>query len=189
MYNVCTYYFPDTSSTKYIYADDVALTFSAPTFSQSEKNLTEDVTTVQEYLSKWRLKLSTNKTVCSVFHIRNHHARYQLIVESSPGKLLSLQSNLTYLGIALDRSLTFKDHILKFKNKVSSRVALIKRLAGLTWGCSFNVLRASVERIGDFCDPNPVQYCHYVIRSNPNPVVGLLSKYLIQSCLYPKNSD
>jgi len=35
--NVYTYDFPETLSTKYIYADDVALTFSAPTFSQSEK--------------------------------------------------------------------------------------------------------------------------------------------------------
>ena len=62
-------------------------------------------------------------------------------VESSHGKLLPFQNNLTYLGMTLDRSLTFKDHILKLKNKVSFLVALIKRLAGLTWGCSFNVLR------------------------------------------------
>ena len=49
---LCSVYtddFPDTLSTKCIYADDVALTFSAPTFSQSEKNLTEDMATVQEY--------------------------------------------------------------------------------------------------------------------------------------------
>ena len=130
-------------------------TFSALTFSQSEKNLTEDMSTVQEYLSKWRLKLSTNKTVCSVFHIRNHHAGYQLKVESSPGKLLPFQNNPTYLGITLDRSLTFKDHILKLKNKVSSRVALIKCLTGLTWGCSFKVLRTSTSAL--VCVP--AEYC------------------------------
>jgi len=67
LYNVYTYDFPDTLFTKYVYADDVALTFSAPTFSQSEKNLTEDMATVQKYLSKWHLKLSTTKIVCSVF--------------------------------------------------------------------------------------------------------------------------
>jgi len=153
--NVYTYDFPDTLSTKYIYAYDVALTFSDPTFRQTEKNLAEDMATVQEYLSKWRLKLSTNKTVCSVFHIRNHHAGYQLKVEWSPGKLLSFQNNPTYLGITLDRSLAFKDHILKLKNKVSSRVALIKRLAGLTWGCSFNVVRTSTSALVYA----PAEYC------------------------------
>jgi len=37
----------------------------------------------------------------------------------------------------------------------------------------------SVERIEDFCDPNPVQYFQCVIQSDPNPVA--LSNYLIQS--------
>ena len=78
---------------------------------------------------------------------KNHHGGYQLKVESFPGKLLPFQNNQTYLGITLDRSLTFKDHILKLKNKISSRVALIKRLADLTWGCSFNVLRTSTSAL------------------------------------------
>jgi len=51
-----------------------------------------------------------------------------------------------------------------------------------------NLLFNSVEWIGDFCDPNLVQYFHCVIQSDSNPVV--ISKYLIQSGLYPeKNSD
>ena len=39
----------------------------------------------------------------------------------------------------------------------------------------------SVERIEDYCGPNPVQYFHCVIQSDPNPVE--LSKHLTQSCL------
>ena len=46
-------------------------------------------------------------------------------------------------------------------------------------------IQRSVEQIGDFCNPNPVQNFHWVIRSNPNPVD--LSNYLIQSGLYLKN--
>jgi len=42
----------------------------------------------------------------------------------------------------------------------------------------------SVEQIGDFWNPNPVQNFFSVIRSDPNPVD--LSKYLIQSGLYLK---
>jgi len=44
----------------------------------------------------------------------------------------------------------------------------------------------SVEQTGDFWNPNPVQNFPWVIRSNPNPVN--LSKYLIQSGLYPKKT-
>jgi len=99
---------------------------------------------------------------CSVFHIRNHHAGYQLKVESSPGKLLPFQNNPTYLGITLDRSLTFKDHILKLKNKVSSQVYLIKCLAGLTWGCSFNVFRTSASVLVYA----PAEYCSQAWRQS-----------------------
>jgi len=43
---------------------------------------------------------------------------------------------------------------------------------------------SSVEQIGDFGNPNPVQKFNWIIRSVPNPLD--LSKYLIQSGIYPK---
>ena len=49
----------------------------------------------------------------------------------------------------------------------------------------FAAPQTSVEHIRDFCNPNPVQNFHWVIRSDPNPVD--VSKYLIQSGLYRKN--
>jgi len=42
-------------------------------------------------------------------------------------------------------------------------------------------VHVSVERIEDFCNPNPVQFFQCVIQSDPHPVA--LSKYLIQSDL------
>jgi len=42
-----------------------------------------------------------------------------------------------------------------------------------------------VERIEDFCAPNPVQYFQCLIHSDPNPEA--LSNYFIQSGLHPKN--
>ena len=44
-----------------------------------------------------------------------------------------------------------------------------------------------VEQIEDICNPNPVQNFLGVIRSDPNPVG--LSKYLIESGLYPKKTS
>ena len=45
-------------------------------------------------------------------------------------------------------------------------------------------LVVSVKKIGDFCNPHPVQNFHWVIRSDLNPVN--LSKYFVQAGLYPK---
>jgi len=58
--------------------------------------------------------------------------------------------------------------------------------AGIALNARFttNGMCASVEWIEDFCDPNPVQYFQCVMQFDPNLVT--LSKYLIQSGLYPK---
>ena len=60
-----------------------------------------------------------------------------------------------YLGVIRDRSLTFRQHIEKLKNKKTSRVALVKLLAGLNWGACLDVLRISTISLV----VAPAEYC------------------------------
>ncbi|UYV62189.1 hypothetical protein LAZ67_1008159 [Cordylochernes scorpioides] len=48
-----------------------------------------------------------------------------------------------YLGIHLDRTLTFKTHLTKLKGKLSSRNNILHKLAGSSWGSDANTLRTS----------------------------------------------
>jgi len=56
---------------------------------------------------------------------------------------VKFDSHPSYLGICVDRPLSFRTHLHTLKKNVSSRVALIKRLAGVGWGASFKALRTS----------------------------------------------
>ncbi|KAJ3583998.1 hypothetical protein NHX12_015495, partial [Muraenolepis orangiensis] len=62
-----------------------------------------------------------------------------------------------YLGVRLDRTLSFKQHLEEVKAKVTSRVALIRRLAGTTWGASAKMLRISTQALvfsaAEYCAP------------------------------------
>ena len=78
LYNICTSDFSEAKATRYMYADDVALTASANTFKKAEKTLTDHMSTISTYLRAWRLKLSVSKSVASVFRLRNHLANHQL---------------------------------------------------------------------------------------------------------------
>ena len=40
-----------------MYADDVALTVTAPTFREAELALSHDVSVVNTYLTRWKLRL------------------------------------------------------------------------------------------------------------------------------------
>ena len=65
---------------------------------------------------------------------------------SSPalnGKPLKHEDHPVYLGVTLDRSLTFNQHLQNVTAKTRSRVNLIKKLAGTDWGADFNTLRTS----------------------------------------------
>ena len=109
----------------------------------AEENLSKDMHIICDNLKHWKLKLSVNKTFASSFHIRNHLANYQIKVKIPFDNVLKCETNPKYLGIKLDRSLTFKPHLTDLKNKVATRVALVKRLANLSWGASHNILRTS----------------------------------------------
>ena len=139
LYNLYTADLPSTLGSKFVYADDVALAVARPTFEEAERALREDLAVVTAYMQRWRLKVSHSKTVASVFHLRNYAAGRELKVALPSGQLLPFVSNPKYLGVTLDRSLTFRHHCLNIKKKVNSRVALLRCLAGTTWGARFSV--------------------------------------------------
>ena len=42
----------------------------------------------------------------------------------------------TYLGVKLDRTRIYREHLTALRGKVMARTALIRRLAGTSWGAS-----------------------------------------------------
>ena len=48
-----------------------------------------------------------------------------------------------YLGVTLDRCLTFKAHVQKTKAKVCARNNILSKLTGTTWGASPGTLRST----------------------------------------------
>ena len=129
-----------------MYADDLAQTVSATPVEEAEAKLSVDMGITCQYLNNWRLNLSTKKTVSSIFHLRNHMATFKLKVQKDSG-VLNFDPNPTYLGVKLDRSLTYKRHLRMLKCKISARVALIRGLECTNWGASFCTLRTSVTAL------------------------------------------
>jgi len=87
--------------------------------------LSKDMATVSEYLLIWKLKLITTKTVSTVFHLNNKEAKRELNVNHSK-ETLPLCSERKYLGVTLDRSLTYRRHFKSLRKKLTSRVALFE---------------------------------------------------------------
>ena len=63
------YDIPKTASAKYMYADDIALMESGLNYAEIQQTLTNDLTNLDMYLQRWRLRLNVEKTVSSCFHL------------------------------------------------------------------------------------------------------------------------
>ena len=139
LFNIYIHDLPNTESKKYGYADDLAILLSNPSWSRVERGLSHDITALSSYLKKWRLMLSLPKTMSASFHLNNRQAKRQLNVTVDNNRL-QFQNVPTYLVVKLDRSLTFKAYLVDGKQKISARIALIRRLAGTTWGAATKTL-------------------------------------------------
>jgi len=106
-----------------------------------EGALNKDMATLVEYLQTWKLKLSTTKTVWAVFHL-NKEAKRELKVYFN-NETLPFCSEPKYLGVTLDRSLTYRRHLESFRKKLTSRVALLRRLAGSGCGAGATTRRTA----------------------------------------------
>ena len=64
----------------------------------------------------------------AAFHLNNRGDKRELKVYNND-RLLPFCPTRTYLVVKLDRSLTFRHHLVALRKKLSSRVTLLRRLA------------------------------------------------------------
>jgi len=119
-----------------------------------EGALAKDTATPYEYLQTWKLKLSTTKTVSSAFYHNNKEAERELKVNFN-NETLPFCSEPKYLGVTLDRSLTYRRHLESLRKKLTLRIALLRRLDGSGWGARATMLRtatlALVHSTAEYC--------------------------------------
>ena len=111
----------DTVSTQYGYVDDLALLFSQKCWGEVEEILSLDMQRIAEYLSAWRLRLSTAKTTCTAFHLNNREPSHKLAVTVNGTIIPYTQLQLTLESRLTNCQLTFRQHLEGFCGKVRAR--------------------------------------------------------------------
>ena len=161
LFNIYMYDLPSMTFRKFAYAGDLALLHSSGNWKDLERTyLSQEMSTLSAYIRTWRLKLSHTKTVTAVFHLNNSKVKRELKVYNN-GRLLPFCPDPTYLGVKLDRLLTFRHHLVALRKKLSSRVTLLRRLVGSGWGAGAKTLRIAtlslVYSTAEYCAP---VWCH-----------------------------
>ncbi|KAK9687031.1 hypothetical protein QE152_g36758 [Popillia japonica] len=83
-----------------------------------------------------------SKTQVCAFHLKNKDARRELEIHLR-GERLEHCMTPRYLGVTLDRTLSFRQHCINTKGKVSARNNILRKLTGRAWGAQSETLRSS----------------------------------------------
>ena len=143
LYNIYTNDQPtDTETKRFIYADDLCVTAQAYDFGEIEVTLTKALAGLTTYYEENQLRANPAKTQVCAFHLINREANRTLDITWSGTKLPN-SLNPVYLGVLLDRCLSYKAHIEKTKAKVSTRNNILRKLANTRWGASPDTIRST----------------------------------------------
>jgi hypothetical protein len=92
------------------------------------------------------LRANPAKTQACAFHLRNKEAKHTLNIKWN-GQNIEHCSHTVYLGVTLDRTLYYKQHVEKTRSKVNTRVNILNKLAGTTWGAYAKTLKATAQKM------------------------------------------
>ena len=125
-----------------MYADDLAVTTQSTNFAPIEDTLTSALDLLSEYYATNQLRANPIKTQLTLSHLRNRECGKQLNI-SWNGVNLTHCNLPVYLGITLERTLSYKAHIEKTKKKVGTRNNIIRKQRTSKWGATPATLRSS----------------------------------------------
>jgi hypothetical protein len=135
-----------TTADKGLFADDLSIWVTSPKIESIEKKLQQAIHEVEAWSAIWRLKLSTTKTVCTIFTRINGQGKRKLDVKLY-GKRIKHDNKPKLLGLKLDKNLTFYDHIQEINARVYRRINMMRSIRGKNWGASPKLLTTTYKAL------------------------------------------
>ena len=121
-----------------MFADDVAIWVASPFIKIINKQLQLIMGEIEEWMNKWRMVVSTNKTVVTLFN-RNASKKVKLEIMYK-GKNIRTDHYPKFLGVYLDPGLNFQHNTNAILLRANRRLNMLKRLKGRNWGLSSSLL-------------------------------------------------
>ena len=128
--------------TKYIsralHADDFALWSSEDSTNTAKTRMQDALNNTSKWAQDWCVEINALKTTATLFSLSNKSEQFNLSVNNIQ---IPQEQNPTYLGVKLDKRLTWTPQIQETEKRATRRLSLLKKLAGTKWGASSKILK------------------------------------------------
>jgi len=107
------------------YADDIAVIYNSSCHREAANGLQEYLNTLAAWCKRWNLKINPLKTTNPCFTLKTFRSFLEIQLE---GVTLDQPSQAKYLGITLDKRLTFGPHLKATVKKCNQRTQQLRWL-------------------------------------------------------------
>ena len=141
-----------------LFADDAALYAQHTDLSIAEEKLQEAITVVENWSLENKLDLNTKKSCTFFFSTDPHEASWRpninLLGSRMPFGEGEEEKKPKFLGVRLDRTLCFQDHVMEVCERVTKRCRMLSCLASRAWGWR----KRSLRRVFITCQRSILDY-------------------------------
>ena len=117
LHNVCKH------SSPILFADDSNLFFTGSNASQTESLINEELSNISEWLKANKLSLNIKKTHYIIFKQKRKILRnFDIRIDN---ELVVCVKNTKFLGVVIDESLTWKNHICYISGKIARGIGML----------------------------------------------------------------
>ena len=118
-----------------MFADDASVWSEDPDLNKAARKIQETATRVEEWSRKKKMTINVTKSEVSVFTNSTNEAKWRPKIMML-GNEIPFNPAPKFLGVHLDRSLSFQEHVKQTTQKASTRLRILSCLASKEWGWS-----------------------------------------------------
>jgi hypothetical protein len=157
LYNIYTFDIPKFIRTSLaLFADDTAFYSSSPSAWNIAKNLRAHAKIIASYMKKWKININNRKTQALFITNRRKHQLPKNTIKVF-GEDVKWQTDCKYLGMVLEKKLTFKKHIDYVVNKTNIAIrtlySMINRKSQLNIKNKLLVYKLAIRPIFTYACP------------------------------------
>lgn len=121
-----------------LYADDGAMWVSKQSIEAATSTLQLALSCLEQWSHRWGLVISATKTKAMIFTRRRKFNAANLILNDT---IIEYAATYKFLGVTLDRKLTWANHISSVKEKCQKSLRLLSVVSARGWGSDYATLK------------------------------------------------
>ena len=127
-----------------LYADDLVIWCKEEFTTTATYRMQLAADKLAAWAEEWNISINKDKSSTALFTLSSKQKSGTIKLGDTP---LKKDEEVTYLGVTFDKRQTWKPHIERAERKARQKLAILRKLAGTSWGANEKVLKQTYQGV------------------------------------------